>query len=183
MTTVFLSGSRAVSRLPQEVIMRLDNIVQNGFSVVTGDANGADKAFQKYLANHEYKDVKIFYVGSAPRNNVGNWNTEQVEVPSGLKGRDFYTQKDKFMAGVADYGMVLWDGKSSGSAQNMIWLEESGKCCLVFYAPIKKFFKLSNRQDFLKLMDMINPADLKEIQRKVILGPLSVPSNQGLLDF
>jgi len=43
---VFVAGSRQISRLPAEVKTRLDTMVQKGFQILVGDANGADKAVQ-----------------------------------------------------------------------------------------------------------------------------------------
>ena len=51
MSKVVLGGSRSVSRLSAPVRERVENIVSQGFDVVIGDANGADKALQEYLAN------------------------------------------------------------------------------------------------------------------------------------
>ena len=44
MSTVFIGGSRHVSRLPAQAKERLNNIIGSGFRVVVGDAAGADKA-------------------------------------------------------------------------------------------------------------------------------------------
>jgi hypothetical protein len=44
MSTVFVAGSRQVSRLPAEVKTRLDKMIEKGFQILVGDANGADKA-------------------------------------------------------------------------------------------------------------------------------------------
>ena len=44
MNTVFVGGSRHVSRLPVLAKERLDNIVSSGFNVIVGDATGVDKA-------------------------------------------------------------------------------------------------------------------------------------------
>jgi predicted Rossmann fold nucleotide-binding protein DprA/Smf involved in DNA uptake len=47
MTKVFIGGSRAVSRLSEPVLARLDRrTIAKGLSVVIGGANGADKAVQ-----------------------------------------------------------------------------------------------------------------------------------------
>ncbi len=59
MTTVFLSGSRKISQLDEAVTSRLSTIVEKGFRVIVGDANGADKAFQADLAGMDYVDVTI----------------------------------------------------------------------------------------------------------------------------
>src|SRR5215831_18637941 len=52
MNTVFIGGSRHVSRLPSEVKKRLDNVVASGHRVIVGDANGADKAVQKHFTTY-----------------------------------------------------------------------------------------------------------------------------------
>ena len=48
-STVFVAGSRQISRLPAEVTSRLDTMIEKGFQILVGDANGADKAVQRYL--------------------------------------------------------------------------------------------------------------------------------------
>ena len=49
MNTVFVGGSRRISRLSAQAKDRLDNVIGSGFHVLVGDANGADKAVQKHL--------------------------------------------------------------------------------------------------------------------------------------
>jgi hypothetical protein len=50
MVSVFVAGSRALSRLNPQLRERLDNIIRQNLTVLIGDANGADKAVQGYLA-------------------------------------------------------------------------------------------------------------------------------------
>lgn len=45
---VFIAGPRAVPRLNKSIEERLQNIYYNNFTVLVGDANGADKAIQDY---------------------------------------------------------------------------------------------------------------------------------------
>ena len=54
MNTIFIGGSRHVSKLPPEVRNRLDNIVSLGHQVIVGDANGADRAVQEHLQESHY---------------------------------------------------------------------------------------------------------------------------------
>jgi hypothetical protein len=61
--TVFLSGSRKISRLNDEIRLRLKTIISKEFEVVVGDANGADKALQSYLADINYEHVTVFCAG------------------------------------------------------------------------------------------------------------------------
>lgn len=94
---------------------------------MVGDAGGADKAVQKWLLEQAYSNVTVYCSGSVCRNNLGNWPTKSINVDRSLKGRDFYTQKDKAMAQVANYGLVLWDGKSQGSCNNLKELLQQNK--------------------------------------------------------
>ena len=50
MKTIFLSGSREIGQLDDRIDARLQNMMQGGFSIVVGDASGADKAFQGFFA-------------------------------------------------------------------------------------------------------------------------------------
>lgn len=169
MTTVFLSGSRRIARIGADVRGRLENMVQNGLAIVAGDANGADKAMQSYLHELRYPHVTVYFVGAAPRNNVGNWPTRNVAVDAKLHGREFYAEKDREMAKIADLGFVLWDGKSSGSVQNMIWLVAQKKTVVVYYAPLKQFHNLKNENELVDLLAACDDATLDDIGRKITL--------------
>ncbi len=153
MTTVFLSGSRKISRLDEDVRNRLSNIIKKEFRVIVGDAQGADKAFQTYLANMDYSNVIVFCSGSECRNNVGGWDVKRVSVDVKFKGRDFYTQKDKAMAGQADYGFVLWDGESPGSISNVMEMLNRNKRAVVYLSPEKQFYAVSHLDDANKLLE------------------------------
>jgi hypothetical protein len=169
MTTVFLSGSRRISRITKDVRDRIDNMVQKNMDIVTGDANGADKAMQSYLHELKYTNVTIYYVGLSPRNNVGNWPTQNVLVEGKLSGREFYSQKDRKMVTVADFGLVVWDGKSSGSVQNMLWLLSENKPVVVYFAASKRFFNLKAQSDLVEMLANCDEETLKDIGRKIKL--------------
>ena len=47
MTSVFIGGSRAVSRLNDTIREQLDNLIARGRQILIGDANGADRAVQQ----------------------------------------------------------------------------------------------------------------------------------------
>jgi len=173
MTTVFLSGSRKISRISDAIRERLGNMVSKELSIIVGDANGADKAMQSYLAEIEYPHVTIFCAGDHCRNNVGQWETQTVSVPEGLSGRDFYAQKDKEMARLADFGFVLWDGKSAGSITNVLELLKLGKKVVVYFAPEKAFHTISDIHAAERLLGKCDPQAFESISRKAkITGSL-----------
>ena len=89
MTTVFLGGSRRIARLSAPIRHRLDRIIEKGFRVVVGDANGADKAIQRHLDARRYGNVQVFCTGGICRNNIGAWDVRSVESGSQARGFDF----------------------------------------------------------------------------------------------
>jgi len=95
MKKVFFGGSRKLNRLNRVIRERADNIVAKGFEVLIGDANGADKAMQKYLAEKGYKNVVVFCMGDTCRNNLGNWQTNVVTSKRDKMDFTYFAAKDK----------------------------------------------------------------------------------------
>lgn len=169
MTTVFLSGSRQLSRLNDVIKARINNMIEKDFRILVGDANGADKAIQKFLFDVSYLNVIVYCAGETCRNNIGNWDVTQVSVDPKLKGRDFYTAKDKEMASKSDYGFVLWDGKSAGSIKNVFELLKHGKQVVVYFSPEKEFHTISHLNDAKILLKKCDPATVDAISKKIRL--------------
>jgi hypothetical protein len=167
MKKVFICGSRAISHLNGEVTARLENIIFRGHEVLTGDANGVDKAIQRFFRDRAYDDVTIYHIGDSPRNNVGEWRSIAVDVIGNPKGRDLYTQKDRRMAEVADNAMIIWDEKSSGSVQNMVWMISNFKSSLVYMNVAKRFETIKCIDDLTNLLGSIDSEDRAEIDRKI----------------
>ena len=149
---VFVAGSRQISRLPAEVMARLDTIIEKGLQVFVGDANGADKAVQSYLAAKAYPNVLVHCMEHHCRNNVGQWPMREVVAPKGAHGFDFYSAKDRVMAEAAEYGLMLWDGKSKGTINNVVNLSRDGKPVVVFIAPKKRFLTVKAFDDLRGLL-------------------------------
>lgn len=155
-----------------EIQERLDAIISQSFNILVGDANGADKVLQGYLQDNHYTRVTVYCSGGHCRNNVGSWDVYNVQVTSGASGRDFYTQKDRLMAMNADYGFVLWDGKSPGSIANVICLLKDRKSSLVYYSPEKDFVSVSTLEQLKCLLARPSFEALSAIEKKIKLGKL-----------
>ena len=152
MITVFIGGSRKIFNLNQEVISRIKNILDQDGTILVGDANGADKAVQKYLMEAGYKNVIVFCTGEECRNNLGNWQVRNILSPSKKKDFNFFARKDKAMSEEADYGFMLWDGESKGTINNAVNLLRDNKKVLVFQAKYKNFTSLSSMDDLTNLL-------------------------------
>ena len=162
--TVFVAGSRQISRLPAEVRNRLETIVEKGFQILVGDANGAHKAAQKYLADKSYPNVLVYCMKDHCRNNVGNWPTREVAAPRGAKGFDYYSLKDRAMAKAAEYGLMLWDGKSKGTVNNVVNLSRDHKPVVVYVAPTREFRTIKSFDD---LKGLLAQGDSDSVERIV----------------
>jgi hypothetical protein len=168
-TTVFLSGSRKISRLNDVIRSRVKNMIDKGVRIVIGDANGADKAFQAFLAESNYRKVIVFCVGNVCRNNVGMWPVKNIDADAKLQGREFYAQKDKAMASEAEYGFVLWDGKSAGSIDNVLQLIKGGKLVVIYFGPEKTFYTLKYASDVQTLLGRCDDQDYRNMNNKIHL--------------
>lgn len=154
MKRVFLGGSRRVSRLNESIRKRLEEIVRREMEVLVGDANGADKALQRQLADWQYPAVVVYHVGATPRNNEGAWPTTRIPTGAGVKGFDFYAAKDRAMASAAECGLMLWDGESRGTLANVENLVNAGKPVAVYLSSLRRFINIVTTAD----MDVLRAA-------------------------
>jgi len=117
---IFISGSISIKQLPPLALEKIDSIIEKNYIIIIGDAKGVDLLVQEYLLKKKYNDVTVYFTGEKVRNNTGKWETNQIIADTGnIKGRQLYTIKDKAMANDADYGLMIWDGKSKGTLGNI----------------------------------------------------------------
>ena len=155
---IFIAGPRAITRLDSDVTSKLFSIYEKGYDVLVGDAAGVDRSVQKYYANRGYRNVTVFASNGKARNNIGDWNVENVIADPGLKKFDFYKQKDIAMANIADYGFMIWNGESMGTLNNIVNLADQKKPCLVYLMSRKEFFNVDNEEKCLKLLSLCSPS-------------------------
>lgn len=179
---VFIAGPRAVTKLNKSIESRLFNIYNNDFTVLVGDANGVDKLTQNYYQNLNYKNVVVFASKGLARNNIGNWPIENVIVEDKVKGFDFYAQKDMAMAKNADYGFMIWNGKSKGTLNNVLNLIMDNKKVLIYFIPQDKFILVDN---ILKLEQLISKCSLKtkELYNKLLENSSCFEKQVSILEF
>ena len=136
MKKVFISGSRSFKHLPhsfKEDIIRLAESKKCKFLV--GDCDGVDSLVQKLLYDIHYKDVTVYASGRVPRNFYGSiyWEKKLLDYPKIHDLRKYYEQKDIVMSTDCDTAIVLWDGNSRGTKNNIDRIRSMGKEVLIFY--------------------------------------------------
>lgn len=116
---------------------------------------------QVVLNNIKYNDVKVYANNGKARNNIGNWKIKNVQVDKKLKGFEYYSKKDEVMAKEADYGFMIWNGKSRGTLNNMINLRSAKKEILLYFTPLNKFYYINTDE---KLKDIVFSCENKTIK-------------------
>ena len=169
MVKVFIGGSQSIRKLPASVAARVNNIVEGGFTVLIGDAGGADTCVQKYLVEKGYANVIVYCTGVC-RNNAGGWKSIVVLANAGERGFDFYALKDQEMASEADYGLMVWDGKSKGTLNNVLNLLDENKSVLVFFSPEESFHTIRNAEDLSALLAKCSKRALAIFEEKLGLS-------------
>ena len=176
---VFVAGSRRISHLPVEVQRRIDEMVNKGFQILVGDAAGADKAIQRYLADKAYRNVVVHCMENRCRHNIGHWPLRRVPAPQGARGFDYYSMKDRVMADAAEYGLMLWDGKSKGTINNVVNLSRRHRPVVVYISPTRSFDTVRSLDDLRGILAKGNPKSVgrlvNELNLDVHLTEGSVP--------
>lgn len=165
MSIVFIGGSRHISRLPAEIKARLDKIIVSAHDVVVGDANGADKAIQKYLHESAYENVTVFSAGE-PRNNLGLWPTRKISPPRNVKGFEFFATKDREMAREAEFGLMIWDGKSPGTILNILRLVNAGKIAVLFSSTDNRAINFKGPADWTAFVSHTSNQLIEELRKR-----------------
>lgn len=178
MKTVFIGGSRKVSRLNDQIRKKLAEIADRGFHIVVGDANGADRAVQAQLHEWQYPSVTVHFVGDRPRHNEGRWPTERAQPPAGARGAEYYAAKDVVMAQGAEAGLMLWDGESKGTLSNIRKLVRRDCPVSIYLAPARRFVNVlddDGLSDLLSLVKSLRTSKRTEKQPELSLGVATKP--------
>ena len=126
---LFISGSKSISVLSDELMSLLDSYIATGVEFLIGDCYGVDAAVQMYLDSKGYRNVTIYCSGETPRNNfvTGAKVCSCAEAAKGLTSSAFHYVKDIQMTQDCDQALMVWDGKSKGTGENIRRIKELKK--------------------------------------------------------
>ena len=182
MTTVFIAGSISITHLHEKVQERINKIVSSEFKVVVGDADGADTSIQECLRSYKANKVTVYCTGEVPRNNIANWPIHHVHSKARVGSRAFFTAKDLVMAKDSDFGLMVWDCKSTGTLSNVIELLKSRKKSVVFVNKNKEFVNVGDKSSLdLLLKFMTDHARAKAEEKIDLSAKISALSQESFL--
>jgi hypothetical protein len=117
---LLLMGSSAfkAKELPAEVKTRIDEAITRGMTVIVGEAFGACRLFQDYLASKGYRNVVVGHAVKL-RYNAGNWKDLQY-------GKDL-KERERRMIEDCDSAIIMWMNNSGVIAENLELLKRLGK--------------------------------------------------------
>jgi hypothetical protein len=167
MTTVFISGSMQIKNLDVSVKNRINNILTSKFEIIVGDADGVDSSIQKFLLERKATSVTVYCSGPQPRNNIGSWPVKRIDTKFEQGTRAFFTAKDLRMADDADFGLMIWDTKSTGTLSNVIELLNRKKKSVVFINKVKDFLNICKADDLEKLIGHMSEAAFLKADAKI----------------
>lgn len=126
---IFISGSKSISKLPELAKAFIDQFIENGDEILIGDCYGVDAVVQKYLEAKEFNNTTIYCSGIIPRNNFVSAAKIHscTEAAKGLTGSEFQYVKDIQMAADCDQALMIWDGISKGTAENLKRIKKMAK--------------------------------------------------------
>lgn len=170
MTTVFIAGSISIRNLHTKVQERIKKIVSSEFNVVVGDADGADTSIQECLRANNAQNVTVYCTGESPRNNIANWPIHRVQSKARAGSRAFFTAKDLVMARNSDFGLMIWDCKSTGTLSNVIELLKSKKKSVVFVNKNKDFVTVGDKSGLDQLLKFMSDHARAKAEEKIDLS-------------
>ena len=168
MEKIFIAGPIKVKQLDSQVENRILNIISKKYEILIGDARGVDKLAQQFLLNNNYSNITIYCINQ-PRNNIGNWNTKSIKVNSNKMNYNDYSLKDRQMANDATFGLMIWNGKSRGTLNNILNLLELNKKTILYFIPTNKFFTISNVSELKRILDLCDNKDIETLNKNILL--------------
>ena len=122
---LLLMGSKAFRQdvLPEQVKKLLDKAMARTMKIVVGEAPGANRRFQDYLASRNYQHVVVGHAKSM-RYNAGDWKTKQY----GEK----VSEREKNMIKECDSAIIIWADHSGVIAENLEILKRAGKPTFIY---------------------------------------------------
>lgn len=170
MQSVFVAGSPSIKVLPKLFAERLGDLVSSGLEFLVGDGNGPDKAVQELLLARETSAVIVFCVAWPGRNNLGRWPIQIVNNRARKGSTKVAAATDVAMAATADFGLMIWDGKSTAVLMNVIELTKHGKKSVMFIEPTASFVVIRNAIDLVTLVDLMPKGARANAEDKIALS-------------
>lgn len=101
--------------------------------ILLGDAEGIDTIVQNYCKSVGYLNITVYSIYSIPRYMVDGFQYKHIiPTTTSKKERERQAEKDAAMTSDSDFSLIIWDGKSKGSYNNILRAIEKNKKVKVY---------------------------------------------------
>ncbi len=136
MKKIFISGSIELKILPKTIIEYLNKLIEKEYQILIGDAYGVDSLVQEFLKKKKLPNVIVYSIYSTPRVlKSTEFTTKKIEIESSLQSKpekEKQTIKDIKMTEDSDISLIIWNGKSNGSYNNILRAIDKNKEVQIF---------------------------------------------------
>jgi len=161
---VFIGGSRNIKELDEEINQVLFGELNSNAEILVGDADGVDTLIQQFCKNNNYDKVSVYASNGKARNNVGKFNVKNIVVDKDTYSKQFFVKKDIAMTDDADYGIVIWDGKSKGSLDQLYRMVKQNKPCRVYIFNDKRWVVIESEHAIKGITSLKSTLESDSIQ-------------------
>ena len=152
---VFIGGSISIKQLDNTVKNELSKLINGNNEILVGDAYGVDSLVQKYYYDKGFRNVTVYTCNRRPRNNIGDFQVKYITPSIGLYGREFYAQKDRAMSYDCNFALMIWDGTSIGTLENIRRLAKYGVSIDIYLSKNNQIIQIKNYNDYKKFKEQI----------------------------
>jgi hypothetical protein len=177
-----IAGPRRITTITPCVFDYLDELCHKHSDILIGDANGIDKAIQKYLSSITYSNVTVYATEGLARNNIGNWMIRNVEVNKKTKDFQYYAAKDLQMVKDADCGFLIWNGDSKGTLNSAFNLVCQKKPVSIYFTLEKRVVEICSFSDLQDIVSKGTP-DAQKILSELKASIKPIQDEQLVLNF
>lgn len=119
---VFVSGSISINELSEDVKIKIKDYISKGYEILIGDAKGVDSLVQEYCSKNNYYNLTVYSIYEKPRFLASEkFKVKHIKIINNIKSeRKKQTKKDEVMTQESDFSLIIWDGKSKGSYENIL---------------------------------------------------------------
>ena len=151
---IFIAGTHTIDELPRPVKRQISAICDKGWQVLVGDYFGLDLAVQRYLVDMHYDAVTVYAPYGRAYNNLGDWLIKYITPASDKVRLSKSAWKNLAMAESADCGLMLWDGRSPLTLENIAYMARRGKPVTVWLGTTGRLYRLRGPGGLEKLLDL-----------------------------
>ncbi|MCK4441065.1 MAG: hypothetical protein KAU90_03605 [Sulfurovaceae bacterium] len=155
MSKVFISGSISIKKLPKQVMESIQTMIKKNMTILVGDASGIDSLVQDFCNKNNYLNVIVYTITSIPRYKANQeFKEKKISVNQDIKSeRERQTYKDKAMSEDSIFSLVIWDGSSKGSYNNIIRALENERKVKIYYQETNQY--IENKKVTINEIDYI----------------------------